>query len=176
MNLRTLGHSDLENYTDRPGSVGHPRRTRPRHQLDRHRGGLRPRQFRTVVGKAVKGLRTRPYIFTKCSLVWDNKGEISHNLQPASIHREAEASLRRLGVDTIDLYQIHWPARKGTQKVSKKHSQMKREALEKINRHANERRKGFGSVMAQLWAGRVIKVGRLIRKCFRIKRAVIVGA
>jgi aryl-alcohol dehydrogenase-like predicted oxidoreductase len=67
----------------------------------------------TVVGKTLKGLRTRPYIFTKCSLVWDEKGEISHNLQAASIRREAEESLRRLGVDTIDLYQIHWPAWKG---------------------------------------------------------------
>jgi aryl-alcohol dehydrogenase-like predicted oxidoreductase len=64
----------------------------------------------TVVGKSLKGLRERPYIFTKCSLVWDQTGEISHNLQAASIRREAEASLRRLGVDSIDLYQIHWPA------------------------------------------------------------------
>src|ERR1700730_5029052 len=64
----------------------------------------------TVVGRAIKGLRTRPYIFTKCSLVWDKSGNISHNLKAASIHREAEASLKRLGVDTIDLYQIHWPA------------------------------------------------------------------
>jgi len=67
----------------------------------------------TVVGRAVKGLRTRPYIFTKCSLVWDQNGEISHNLQASSIRREAEASLQRLDVDAIDLYQIHWPAWKG---------------------------------------------------------------
>ncbi len=67
----------------------------------------------TVVSKSLKGLRERPYIFTKCSLVWDQTGEISHNLQAASIRREAEASLRRLGVDSIDLYQIHWPAWKG---------------------------------------------------------------
>ena len=64
----------------------------------------------TVVGRAVKGLATRPYIFTKCSLVWDQAGKISHNLQAASIRREAEASLKRLGLDSIDLYQIHWPA------------------------------------------------------------------
>ncbi len=50
----------------------------------------------TVVGRAVKGLRTRPYIFTKCSLVWDKSGKISHNLHGASIRREAEASLKRL--------------------------------------------------------------------------------
>ena len=67
----------------------------------------------TIVGRAVKGLRQRPYIFTKCSLVWDDSGNVSHNLQAASIRREAEASLKRLGVDAIDLYQIHWPAWKG---------------------------------------------------------------
>src|SRR6202521_123659 len=67
----------------------------------------------TVVGRAIKGLRTRPYIFTKCSLVWDDSREISHNLQAASIRREAESSLKRLGLDTIDLYQIHWPAWSG---------------------------------------------------------------
>jgi aryl-alcohol dehydrogenase-like predicted oxidoreductase len=66
----------------------------------------------TVVGRSLKG-RTRPYIFTKCSLVWDENGEISHNLQASSIRLEAEASLKRLGVDAIDLYQIHWPAWKG---------------------------------------------------------------
>ena len=64
----------------------------------------------TVVGRAVKSFGARPYIFTKCSLVWDKSGKISHNLQAASIRREAEASLKRLGVDTVDLYQIHWAA------------------------------------------------------------------
>jgi aryl-alcohol dehydrogenase-like predicted oxidoreductase len=67
----------------------------------------------TVVGRAVGGLRPRPYMFTKCSLVWDDAGTISHNLQAASIHRECEASLKRLGIDAIDLFQIHWPAWKG---------------------------------------------------------------
>jgi aryl-alcohol dehydrogenase-like predicted oxidoreductase len=67
----------------------------------------------TVVGSAIKGLKERPYIFTKCSLVWDKSGNISHNLQAASILREAEASLKRLRVDSIDLYQIHWPAWRG---------------------------------------------------------------
>ena len=67
----------------------------------------------TVVGRAIQGLRSRPYIFTKCSLVWDGSGNISHNLQAASIERECEASLKRLGLDSIDLYQIHWPAWKG---------------------------------------------------------------
>ena len=67
----------------------------------------------TVVGRAVGGLHRRPYIFTKCSLIWDDAGTISHNLQAASIQRECEASLKRLGIDAIDLYQIHWPAWKG---------------------------------------------------------------
>src|SRR5947209_1180139 len=64
----------------------------------------------TVVGRAIKGLAARPYIFTKCSLVWDKSGKISHNLQARSIRREAESSLKRLKLDTVDLYQIHWPA------------------------------------------------------------------
>ena len=64
----------------------------------------------TVVGRAVGGLHRRPYVFTKCSLVWDDAGTISHNLQAASILRECEASPKRLGIDAIDLYQIHWPA------------------------------------------------------------------
>ncbi len=67
----------------------------------------------TVVGRAVKGLTKRPYIFTKCSLVWDQSRKISHNLKADSIRREAEASLNRLGVDAIDLYQVHWPAWQG---------------------------------------------------------------
>lgn len=66
-----------------------------------------------MVGRAVRERAERPYIFTKCSLVWDDAGNISHNLQAASIRREAEASLQRLGIEAIDLYQIHWPAWKG---------------------------------------------------------------
>ena len=69
----------------------------------------------TIVGRAVQGLESRPYIFTKCSLVWDEAGKISHNLQADSIRRECEASLKRLGLDAIDLYQIHWPAWKGAE-------------------------------------------------------------
>jgi aryl-alcohol dehydrogenase-like predicted oxidoreductase len=52
---------------------------------------------------------SRPLVFTKCSLVWDGRGNISHNLEPVSIRKELEASLKRLRVETIDLYQIHWP-------------------------------------------------------------------
>jgi aryl-alcohol dehydrogenase-like predicted oxidoreductase len=61
-----------------------------------------------VVGRAIKG-REKPYIFTKCSLVWDEQGNISNSLKAASLQREVEASLKRLGVEAIDLYQIHWP-------------------------------------------------------------------
>jgi aryl-alcohol dehydrogenase-like predicted oxidoreductase len=64
-----------------------------------------------VVGRAVAELprAERPYIFTKCSLVWNEAREVSHTLEPASLRRECEASLRRLRVERIDLYQIHWP-------------------------------------------------------------------
>jgi aryl-alcohol dehydrogenase-like predicted oxidoreductase len=62
-----------------------------------------------VVGQAIAGRSLKPYIFTKCSLVWNDKREISNSLKADSIRRECEASLRRLKVDTIDLYQIHWP-------------------------------------------------------------------
>jgi aryl-alcohol dehydrogenase-like predicted oxidoreductase len=62
-----------------------------------------------VVSRAIKGRAERPYIFTKCSMVWDQEGRISHSLKRASIRREVEDSLRRLQIDAIDLYQIHWP-------------------------------------------------------------------
>src|SRR5262245_35821459 len=62
-----------------------------------------------VVARALEGVRDRPYVFTKCSMVWDWRREIGHRLKAASIRRECEASLRRLRVETIDLYQIHWP-------------------------------------------------------------------
>jgi aryl-alcohol dehydrogenase-like predicted oxidoreductase len=51
----------------------------------------------------------RPYVFTKCGLRWDEQGYVHHNLKADSIRRECEDSLRRLRVDVIDLYQIHWP-------------------------------------------------------------------
>ena len=62
-----------------------------------------------VVGKAIAGRANRPYVFTKCGRVWNEKGQIGGNLKPASIRQELEASLRRLTIDVIDLYQIHWP-------------------------------------------------------------------
>lgn len=64
-----------------------------------------------VVGRAVKEWSgsDRPYIFTKCSRVWNEQKAISSNLEPRSIRNEVEQSLRRLQVDAIDLYQMHWP-------------------------------------------------------------------
>lgn len=62
-----------------------------------------------VVARALVGRTRRPYIFTKAALVWDSKGNIFGSLKAASIRREVEASLRRLKLDVIDLYQVHWP-------------------------------------------------------------------
>jgi aryl-alcohol dehydrogenase-like predicted oxidoreductase len=64
-----------------------------------------------VVARALRDWTgQRPYVFTKCGMVWSEKGEVGYSLRPASIRRECEASLQRLNVDVIDLYQIHWPA------------------------------------------------------------------
>ena len=63
-----------------------------------------------VVGRALKSWRgSRPYVFTKCGLRWDARGQVEKVLSADSIRREAEDSLRRLSLDVIDLYQIHWP-------------------------------------------------------------------
>src|SRR5689334_10114898 len=62
-----------------------------------------------VVGQALTGMIERPYVFTKASLLDDGARHVRHVLKRDSILSEAEASLRRLGVDAIDLYQVHWP-------------------------------------------------------------------
>jgi aryl-alcohol dehydrogenase-like predicted oxidoreductase len=62
-----------------------------------------------MVARAVKRSAHKPYIFTKCSRRWNPDGSIYSSLQPDSLAEELEGSLRRLGVETIDLYQIHWP-------------------------------------------------------------------
>jgi len=62
-----------------------------------------------VVARAVVGFSPKPYVFTKCARVWDSAGQIGKCLKKDSVERECEASLKRLKVDTIDLYQIHWP-------------------------------------------------------------------
>lgn len=72
-----------------------------------------------VVRRALAGLPRvqRPYVFTKCGLVWDEHNRQATPRQvgaPASIRREVEASLRRLDIEQIDLYQMHWPAKDGT--------------------------------------------------------------
>ncbi len=62
-----------------------------------------------IVGRALRDRAERPYVFTKSSLLDDGTRHVRHVLKRDSILREAEASLERLGVDAIDLYQIHWP-------------------------------------------------------------------
>ena len=62
-----------------------------------------------VVGRALAGLDERPYVFTKASLLEGPQRRVVHSLRRDSILREAHASLERLGVEAIDLYQIHWP-------------------------------------------------------------------
>src|SRR3984885_8846531 len=62
-----------------------------------------------VVGKAIKNRAQKPLVFTKCSMRWHDDRTIYRSLKRKSLEEEVENSLRRLGVDTIDLYQIHWP-------------------------------------------------------------------
>lgn len=64
-----------------------------------------------IVARALREWKgPRPYVFTKCGMLWDKQGEISYSLHADSIRRECEASLRRLKADVIDLYQVHWTA------------------------------------------------------------------
>jgi len=64
-----------------------------------------------VVARALASWKgPRPLVFTKCGMIWDEKGTVDYSTRAASIRRECEASLRRLKTDVIDLYQIHWPA------------------------------------------------------------------
>jgi aryl-alcohol dehydrogenase-like predicted oxidoreductase len=60
-----------------------------------------------VVGKAIKSASSKPYIFTKSTMVWNEQREITNSMK--HIRREVEESLKRLQVEAIDLYQIHWP-------------------------------------------------------------------
>ncbi len=62
-----------------------------------------------VVSRALHGLSSHPYIFTKCERRWDENGRIFGALKAESIRKECEASLRRLKIEQIDLYQVHWP-------------------------------------------------------------------
>jgi aryl-alcohol dehydrogenase-like predicted oxidoreductase len=64
-----------------------------------------------VVARALQEWRgPRPYVFTKCGMIWNAQGKVDYSLRQESIRRECEASLRRLKTDVIDLYQIHWTA------------------------------------------------------------------
>jgi aryl-alcohol dehydrogenase-like predicted oxidoreductase len=60
-----------------------------------------------VVARALKETSHKPYVFTKCGLVWNEEREVLNDLK--QIRREVEDSLRRLQVEAIDLYQVHWP-------------------------------------------------------------------
>jgi len=62
-----------------------------------------------IVAKAVQTSTVKPIIFTKCSMRWDGERKIYRSIKAASVAEELDGSLRRLGVETIDLYQIHWP-------------------------------------------------------------------
>ncbi len=62
-----------------------------------------------VVAKALEGVSPRPFFFTKCGRVWDEQRQIGKRIKADSIRQECEDSLRRLKVEIIDLYQMHWP-------------------------------------------------------------------
>jgi len=66
-----------------------------------------------VVARALAGMAARPLVFTKCGLCWKEDRTVFPRLKRESVERECEASLRRLGVEAIDLYQIHWPDPEG---------------------------------------------------------------
>jgi aryl-alcohol dehydrogenase-like predicted oxidoreductase len=71
-----------------------------------------------IVAKALSSWTgTKPYVFTKCAQVWDENKNITLSHEPQSIKKECENSLKRLKVDCIDLYQIHWPPRNNDDKI-----------------------------------------------------------
>ncbi|RPI02642.1 MAG: aldo/keto reductase [Calditrichaeota bacterium] len=63
----------------------------------------------TIIGQALRDIREEVFIASKCGLVWNDSGKVWNDISPASIRNEVEKSLKRLQVETIDLYQIHWP-------------------------------------------------------------------
>jgi len=62
-----------------------------------------------IVGKAIEGKRDKVYVASKCGIAWNSKKQIRNDLSPHNIRNEVEASLKRLKIETIDLYQFHWP-------------------------------------------------------------------
>lgn len=78
-----------------------------------------------MVARALKGWSgSKPYIFTKCGLRWDEKGNELKILNAASVREEIENSLRRLAIDVVDLYQIHWPPEPDSPKLEEAWSTM----------------------------------------------------
>lgn len=65
-----------------------------------------------LLGKAIKGSRDKIIIASKCGLIWDDNRQIKNELSESSIMKEIDNSLNRLGVDYIDIYQLHWPDNK----------------------------------------------------------------
>ena len=63
-----------------------------------------------IVGQALRGMRDRPFVATKCARCWDENRQLFGCIKRDNVLREVDDSLRRLGIDVIDLYQIHWPA------------------------------------------------------------------
>jgi aryl-alcohol dehydrogenase-like predicted oxidoreductase len=64
-----------------------------------------------IVGRALKEWKgARPYVFTKCGMIWNEQGKIDYSLRADGVRQECEGSLRRLRAQTIDLYQVHWTA------------------------------------------------------------------
>jgi len=65
-----------------------------------------------VLGTALAGIRSKVLLATKCGLVWNDNGQVRHDLSRDALRRDLEGSLQRLNTDYIDLYQIHWPDRR----------------------------------------------------------------
>ncbi len=80
-----------------------------------------------LVARAMEGRSEKPYIFTKCGLIWDDSRNITRHIKGDSIRKECEASLRRLKVDTIDLYQIHWPVEEDIEEAWEMMAKLKEE-------------------------------------------------
>src|SRR5215211_2432731 len=102
-----------------------------------------------LVAQALKSVpeSERPYVFTKCSLVWDDEGDISNVLKEDSVKRECEQSLRRLQTDVIDLYQIHWP--RPDEDIEEGWS-----ALAELKRRARSATSGSRTSTSPRWSGR----------------------
>jgi aryl-alcohol dehydrogenase-like predicted oxidoreductase len=81
----------------------------------------------TIVAKALNGVSNKPFVFTKCGLVWDDQRKTGQSIKGASIRKECEASLRRLDTEVIDLYQIHRPVDEDIREAWEMMAQLKEE-------------------------------------------------